>query len=188
MGYKLLIFITLLISNISFAGPSVSGGGGGGNLSITSKFAPAGSLSVSMFSKGDGALAVVLKYFVLAGAQQNNNAIGSNFAIPGASDMMFANNSQYEVGMGYKYQVNMVIAADQLQEVRSGLNNTTAATTFSFSGTLADALYRGMDKSGIANSGKTLDANNQVLGFIYNEGALYCEKRVTAVCSVTMKQ
>ncbi len=188
MSHKLLILIALLISNISFAGPSVSGGGGGGNLSISSKFSPAGSLSVSMLSKGDGALAVVLKYFVLAGAQQSNNAIGSNFAIPGATDMMFANNSQHEARMGYKYQVNMVIAADQLQEIRSGLNNSAVATTISFSGTLADALYRGMDKSGIANSGKTFDVNNQVLGFIYNDGALYCEKRATAVCSVTMQQ
>jgi len=186
MNHIYLIFFTLLIANVSFAGPSVSGGGGG-SLNITSKFAPAGSLSVTMTSKGDGALAVVQKYFVLAGAQQSNNAIGSNFAIPGSADIMFENNPQNEAGMGYKYQLNTVITSDQLQEIRSGLG-TPAATTFSFSGTLADALYVGMDKSGISNSGKTLDANNQVLGFIYNDGSLYCEKRASAICSITMRQ
>jgi len=174
--FSFVLSSLILVATTTLAdGGDSSAGGGGGSLSLSSGL-NSGKFDVSAFSKTEGFLGTVLKYYVLAGAVRHENERRiwyvmseqeSNHAIIQAKD----DDTPLD-----QLQLNFNIEHADLLQYRTGCG-AVCQTVFEFRGALANDIYRGMEASELEPVGWYNNPNNprEITGYIYREGGLSCD-------------
>lgn len=158
----------LFLSLVTQAGVDSSGGGSGGNFSMSSGFKP-GVYNVTILSPINGPLAGVMKYFKLTGARPFA-VNGGNALILGDTVITQSNN----VTNPMYYQMQFSLAYGDVYRVAT----SSQMTLLEFRGPLATILYAAMEQAGALVIAKNLDNNRHVVGVTYLEkNSFMCKKQ-----------
>lgn len=147
MKHLLVLALAFFASGASAVlpkGGDSSAGGGGGYLSLATGY-NAGKFDISAFGPQDSVLAEVLKYYDAGGARAEENSVMQSWEVPGQeADHAMMHQKSISPTSNQYYQLNVRLDYLDLLQIRA----FKSGTRMQFRGSLAQVLFKGMEKAG----------------------------------------